>query len=377
MSTSRNGNVFKHLPPLRFAAAKRIGQQVSKLARSLLANIPKPFFAVLTLGALSRALNILALAGTIKIASMVMFDWTRAIGIGKSLGLSMDGVTKDDIAWTGGAIMVVLYLLAGITAYAYKRSKADLRGQTEVLLYDRFLNHPQLPRLLNFPNIQQVVGKSISAYARCSNNLAEGLSLTILCTIILIVLSLHLPMMIALVLLILLPVQLFYLLAGRKIGVRANKINEIEARRRELLKQLTSPQKLTAEEPTPAQLRREYLQLTKDATSRRTAQMGAQASPDIALSAVAGVVLAGAMIFLSGLETDAESLIYLLIGFILIRFLFLFIRNVLQQAQSIMQNLDQVRFVNETILSPTVNEDALPASMAGPDIDQEDFEDIA
>jgi hypothetical protein len=67
----------------------------------------------------------------------------------------------------------------------------------------------------------------------------------------------------------------------------------------------------------------------------------------------------------------------LLIGFILIRFLFLLIRNVLQQAQSIMQNLDQVRFVNETILSPTVSEDALPASTARPDVDSEDFEDIA
>lgn len=377
MGTTRAENIFNHLASLRFETVTSVAAQVAKLARTLIENIPGPFIAVLIFCSLSPALNILALAGTIKTAALLLFDWTRALELGTYLGFSMDGVTKTDITWIACAVIIALYLAAGTAVYFKKRSKANLRGHAEVLVYDRFLNHNQLDRLLQLPDILKLATKSSAAYSRSSTNLAEGLSLMILCTVILIVLSIYLPYLIALVLIILLPIQLYFLLTGRRAGFSSKKINDMEARRRELLNQLVAQNLEKTAEPTPrAKLQSEYLQLTREVTRRRTAQMGATATPDVILSAVTGLVLAGAMVFLSGLETDQDSLIYLLIGFILIRFLFLFLRNVLMQAQSVMQNLDQIRFVNETILSSTISEDALPSSDPVPADHPDDYDEL-
>jgi len=93
------------------------------------------------------------------------------------------------------------------------------------------------------------------------------------------------------------------------------------------------------------------------------------------LALVAGSVLAAAIIVLAGTPTDSDQLIYLLIGFILIRFLFVYLRGALSQLQSIVQNLDDIRFINQTILSETIKIGAIPIA-ASSTKDDDDLDEI-
>lgn len=353
MGNSSATRLWDHFAALRFKSVKRVAEAIGRLLSYVSSNLGGKFTIAVFLGILARGMNLAALAGTIKIAAVVLFHWTQAQHIADALGFSGDSLTQSSVALIGGAAILVLYILAGLAGYGLKLIKTSLRARCEYLLLESFFGQPQFPRMIANDAIRANALRSIGAYARSTVNLSEAISYAVLCAGILLLLSLIMPMLIVFALAALIPLQLFYLLAGRRANVANEAIKDIDRDRSDVFKMM-GPKKNKKKPPVTVEqlvtLRSDYLRLTAEASSKRQTMLKGQFAPDLAFSAVAGLVLATAIVFLSSMETTTEHLIYLLIGFLLIRFLFVFIRNVLSNSQAIIQDLDQLRFVHETVL---------------------------
>lgn len=353
MGNSSATRLWDHFAALRFRSVKRVGDVLARLVRYVSKNLAGTFSTAVFLGIVARGMNLAALAGTIKIAAVVLFHWTQAQQIADALGFSGDSLTHESVALIGGAAILILYICAGLAGYGLKLIKNSLRARCEYQLVESFFAQPQFPGMIANDAIRTNALRSIAAYARSGVNLSEAISYAVLCAGILLLLGLIMPMLIVFALAALLPLQLFYLLAGRRANAANEAIKNLDRDRVDVFKMM-APTKNKKKPPITveqlASLRGDYLKLTAEASQKRQAMLKGQFAPDLAFSAVAGLVLAAAIIFLSSMETTTEHLIYLLIGFLLIRFLFVFIRNVLSNSQAIIQDLDQIRFVHETVL---------------------------
>lgn len=372
--TSRMTRLWDHLIALRVNTVKGALGEIARIVRFAWSSLFNQFLATVVLGVMAQTLSIMALAGTIKIAAIVLFDWTRALRIGHFFGLDVDGFTKSEVVWVCAGVIFLLYLMAGTVNFVSKRSQAALQDRAEYVLYDRFLSHPSLEQLLQVANIQLVASRSIVAYAKSCFHLARAITLSAMCLVIIVVLGLFLPLMIVIVLVAVLPILLLYTLSGRRASVATKGVRSIETRRSETLKQLTP--RRNSKSVDRAGLREEFLRLTNDLARERMGLKAAQSVPEVALSVVAGTVLAAAILIFSGMQTDPERLIYLLIGFILVRFLFNYLRNGLNNVQALIQNLDGIRYVNRTILSDVISGNAAPPVLT-PEAQSDDLNDIA
>ncbi|MBU1211299.1 MAG: hypothetical protein KJ587_08510 [Alphaproteobacteria bacterium] len=361
---SRGTGLLDHLAAMRLGSARRAGSAIAGVFALVRRNFFGSFIATIVLAITALGLNILALAGTIKVASLIIFDWTRALPIGKALGIPLDGATKTDIAWIGAAVILAIYFLAGVASFFSKRAQSALKGRTEYILYDRYLRHPSFDSLLGLDNFRPAAVRAIATYARSVLSLALIFGLSTLCAIIVLILVVMLPTLIAMVLIAILPVLLLYLLTGRRASAATKLIKSMEQNRNDLLRTLTSRRK-TPDPGSHEAARADFLNVTKEAARQRMQLRGIQSLPEATLSLVAGAVLAAAIVVLAGMPANDERLIYLLIGFILIRFLFVYLRGTFANVQSIVQNLDDIRFVNNTILSDVVAADTIPLASGG------------
>lgn len=361
---ARATGLIDHLAAMRLGSVRRVSRAVGELLALVRKNFFGSFLATVILAVSALGLNVLALAGTIKVASLIIFDWTRALHIGKALGVSLEGATKTDIAWIGAAIIVAIYLLASIAGFFSKRALSALKGRTEHVLYERYLRHPSFASTLGHENFRPGVVRAIATYARSVHSLAMIFALSTLCTVIILILAVSLPMLIAIVLIAVLPVLVLYLLTGRRASAASKLVKSMEARRHELLRTLTSSRKALAPEAANATTT-EFLNVTKTISHENMKLRGIQSVPEATLAIVAGSVLAAAIVILAGMPANHEQLIYLLIGFILIRFLFIYLRGTFANVQTIVQNLDDIRFVNQTILSDVIAENSMPTGSGG------------
>jgi len=227
---------------------------------------------------------------------------------------------------------------------------------------------------LGLENFRPAAIRAIATYARSVLSLALIFGLSTLCALIVLILAVTLPMLIAIVLIAILPILLLYMLTGRRASFANKLIKSMERNRHELLKSLTNHRKSPGPDD-PETLRIEFLDATKDVARKRMKLRGIQSLPEATLAVVAGSVLAAAIVILAGMPVNHDGLIYLLIGFILIRFLFVYLRGTFANVQAIVQNLDDIRFINKTILSDVVAADAMPPAASG-DEEPSEFDEI-
>lgn len=357
--------LLDHLAALRLGSAQRVFTEIGQMFSLIRQNFFGLYFTTTVVSTLARALNVLALAGTIKVAALILFNWKGALEIADQLGISLAGATKTDVAWIGAGIILTIYLLAGIAGYFSKRTQSKLAGRTERVLYERYLQHPAFVDLSALESFRPAAIRAISTYARSAVSMALIPGLATLCALIVLILALSQPMLIAIVLLAIVPLLLLYLLTGRRASVASALLKSSEARRAEFFRTMTpmANANKNRKQPTEEEIehaRAEVLRLTADISDQRMRVKSIQSAPEAALALVAGSVLAAAIIVLAGTPTDSNELIYLLIGFILIRFMFVYLKVAFSQLQSIVQNLDDIRFINQTILSDTIAADAVP-----------------
>lgn len=356
MGNSTTTGLWDHLSALSVNSVTNATETLRRFIHYVTRNLTVEFVTVVLLGVIARGLNLAALAGTIKIAAIVFFQWEQAVGIANALGFAGQDLTKSDVAWFGGGLIVVLYVSAGLAGHVQRLVRNKMRTNGEYALLSSFFSQPRLAEFIAKRQTRLNALRSIGAYARASVAFAEAISYTALCGMILLLLSFILPMLIIFALAALLPLQAIYLLAGRRAHVASKSIADLERERSEIFKQMLPkkakrkrPATLVTEEQLTA-LSQDYLRITDEVSGKRQTMLKGQSSPDLVFSVVSGTVLAAAIIVLSSMETSTEHLIYLLIGFLLIRFLFIFIRSVLSNTQSIIQDLDQIRFVHKTVL---------------------------
>ncbi|MEQ8824635.1 MAG: hypothetical protein RIC14_09700 [Filomicrobium sp.] len=367
MGNSTTTGLWDHLSALNPNSIKKALSTLRRFVHYVCHKLTFDFTLVVLLGLIARGLNLAALAGTIKIAAVVFFQWEQAKGIANALGFDGSSLTKPDVAWIGGGLIVLLYVSAGLAGYFQKLLKYKMRINGEHALLSSFFEQPRVTEFIAERDTRASAMRSIGAYARASVNLAEAISYTAMCGLILALLSLVLPMLIIFALAALLPLQAVYLVAGRRAHVASKTISNLEKERSEVFKQMLPKRAKRKQPATPitkeqlTALTQDYLRLTGKVSDKRQTMLKGQSSPDLVFAVVSGAVLATAIVVLSSMETTTERLIYLLIGFLLIRFLFIFIRSVLSNSQSIIQDLDQIRFVHDTVLD---GRDPVPSATA-------------
>ena len=83
--------------------------------------------------------------------------------------------------------------------------------------------------------------------------------------------------------------------------------------------------------------------------SKKSRTESARSTPEFIATLITGAALALILFFLFAVEPQPQNIIYLLIGFILVRFLFDFVQRSMDNFQVIMQNFESIRLVNEII----------------------------
>ena len=83
--------------------------------------------------------------------------------------------------------------------------------------------------------------------------------------------------------------------------------------------------------------------------SKKSRIESARSTPEFIATLITGATLALILFFLFAVEPQPQNIIYLLIGFILVRFLFDFVQRSMDNFQVIMQNFESIRLVNEII----------------------------
>ncbi|MBU2580738.1 MAG: hypothetical protein KJ622_03340 [Alphaproteobacteria bacterium] len=355
-TAAKDHRLLDHLAAWRVKTAHAFATQIGELIAFVRRNLFYAYLSTCALSVFSLAMNLLALAGTLKIASMVLFDWSKAIKLAAALGISIEGATKVDVAWIGAGIILPIYLTAGIAAFMARRSQVALSGEAERVLYQRCLHHPSLDRLLRSENFRASAQRAITVYANSCLSLALIPGQTTLCAIIVVILAFFQPMLIAIVLVVLLPLLLLYLVTGRRASAANTILKVTDANRKLLFRSIIANKRQETSAEALQSTRDQILQLTDDIARQRSVVRATKSIPEAALSIVTGCVLATAVVVLASTPATSERLIYLLIGFIMIRFMFGYLRGAFAQIQSIVQNLDEIRFINSTILSESVTD---------------------
>jgi len=265
---SGSTGLLDHLAALRLGTVQRFSSEVSRLFALAHKSFFGLFIVTTILSIMARVMNILALAGTIKVAALILFNWQGAREIGVAVGLPLQNATKADIAWIAAAVILSIYLLAGLAGYFSKRTQASLTGHTELVLYKRYLHHPAFHELQRIEDFRPAATRSIATYARSTVSLALIPGLATVCTIILLVLAVSQPMLIAIVLIAILPLLLLYLLTGRRVSVAAGLLKSTEAHRLELIRSITGKKR---KQPTP-----EAVESTRDEIVRLTSEISHQ-----------------------------------------------------------------------------------------------------
>lgn len=359
-----------HLAAWRPSAAHDAASQVRNLFTFARQNLLGLYLASAILPIIAQILNILALAGTIKIAAMILFRWEQAIKIAAALGISLEGATRSDIAWIGSGVILTIYAMAGIAGFISRRTQVAMTGRAERILYERYLHHPALDTLLKSERLRNAVPRAITIYSKSCLSLALVPGLAALSALLALILALFQPLFIVGLLIALLPLLVLYLLAGRRASAADAILKAAQTERKLLFRTLRASRSPEARETTSAQI----LALTDKMAILQRKVKAISSIPEASLAFAAGLALATAMIILTSAPTNPDHLIYLLIGFIMIRFMFVYLKGVFGQIQKIVQNLDEIRFMHRTILSETISEEAIPPPSqndeSGDDLDE-------
>ncbi len=332
---------------MRMTAALRIADQLWMMHHFLLRNLPRSYLAYLSMSALSRGLNILALAGTLKVAAVILLDWTKAIQIGEKVGLSLQGMTKSNFAIVCAAIIMALYALYAIALRSREKLKAEFSGRVELEVVRTLLSDEIFPHLAVADKFRSEISKGVKAYQLSAAHLADATACAILSLLIIVVLGIYLPVLVAFFAVLILPILLFYLLAGRRMSFVRKELDELQGKQ-PLEKSITSKQ-VGPDGTLDALCRAEVLAGMQGSIAKKMQLQSGRSAPEFVTTLAVGAALAVTLFSLSNIEVQPANLVFLLIGFILVRFLFGFVRVFMANFQGVMQNLEGVCFVNEMV----------------------------
>ena len=242
---------------------------------------------------------------------------------------------------------MALYTLYAITIRMRETLRCDFAGQCEFEILRVLLSDEVCQRISADNKLRSKIQSTARTYQQSTVRFANAVSFALLSIFITLVLGLYLPGLLAFFAILLLPILLIYLLTGRRMALAEQELDKLKGA--QPLEKLIMLEPVGLGSERHARPREQALDEMRAYISKKSRIESARSAPEFIATLITGAALALTLLFLSAVESQPQNIIYLLIGFILVRVLFDFVQKSMANFQVIMQNFESIRVVNKMI----------------------------